>query len=416
MRKQLIIQLARFGDLLQTKRLVLTLMAEGETHICLDRSMSELASIIYPGVIVHPLAVHGKLTPEALAGNQRIFERLAEEKFDDIYNLNYSGFSQTMARLFPTESVHGYAMDGAQATRAPWVRLIFRLTRTRRLSPINLVDFWACFAKNPVSPNLVNPSASGGGRGLGIVLAGREARRSLPPPLMARNAETFFDILDGPPVFIFGGADQQPLARRLMRDFSPKMLEKTENLTGKTDLPGLTQALNGLDMLLSPDTGVMHLAAHLGVPVFAFFLSSAWCFETGPYGLGHHVAQANIQCVPCLESARCHKETAPPCLSPFADPLLRGIINARFAPQKILGASPPPPEGLMLLSSALDELGGCWQAVRGEDRQALERTALRALLAEYAGAAACRPAYAEMAGRLYQEADWVLGNFMKELT
>ena len=36
-----------------------------------------------------------------------------------------------------------------------------------------------------------------------------------------------------------------------------------------------------LDVLLTPDTGIMHLAAHLGVPVFAFFLSSAWCHETG---------------------------------------------------------------------------------------------------------------------------------------
>ena len=54
--RYLVIQLARFGDLLQTKRLLRSLQADGEVHLLVDDSLKSLAHIVYPGIEVHGIA------------------------------------------------------------------------------------------------------------------------------------------------------------------------------------------------------------------------------------------------------------------------------------------------------------------------------------------------------------------------
>jgi hypothetical protein len=183
------------------------------------------------------------------------------------------------------------------------------------------------------------------------------------------------------------------------------MLDKVRNLCGKTDLADLIDALTGLDCVLSPDTGAMHLAAHLGVPVQAFFLSSAWCHETGPYGAGHTVWQADTDCLPCLESAPCTLEVR--CLDAFAQHAFLSVFAESLGKGGLCGAQSLPPQ-LMHLESQLDVLGGTWKVRQGDDPHDAERGALRALLGECLGLAPCRGGQAPAAARLYQEKDWML--------
>jgi ADP-heptose:LPS heptosyltransferase len=68
---------------------------------------------------------------------------------------------------------------------------------------------------------------------------------------------------------------------------------------GRTTLHGLIQLLTGCDLLLSNDTGTMHLAAILGVPVVAVFASTEPQL-TGPLGRGHVVIQHRVPCGPCF--------------------------------------------------------------------------------------------------------------------
>ena len=74
-----------------------------------------------------------------------------------------------------------------------------------------------------------------------------------------------------------------------------------ENLIGQTTLAELMTALRRCHVLLTNDTGTMHLAAYLGVPVVAVFGSTApWL--TGPLAPPERVRilRRQVECSPCF--------------------------------------------------------------------------------------------------------------------
>lgn len=417
----LVIQLARFGDLVQTKRLIRTLEARGEVHLCIDPALTGVAALLYPGAQVHPLPVHRQPDADALAMVRATCAALAAISFDAVYNLNHAGFNRALARLFAPEQVRGHSMHGPQPLRPTWIRRAFRWTSLRPLAPVNLVDFWAWLDDAPCDAATVNPLAPpcGASRGgIGVVLAGRESRRSLPPALLARCVQTAFEALGGVPVVLLGSAAESPLARQVLRLLPARMTPQVQDLSGKTSWKDLVDVVSGLGVVLSPDTGTMHLAAHLGVPVQAFFLSSAWCHETGPYGAGHTVWQSVYECAPCLESSPCALNTA--CLRDFEDAaLLRGLARTLRGESLCSGNAEGArhwPASLVCCRSGVDSLGTAWQMLQGHDPHALRRQALRALVAEALHVPL--PVVSQevralmhdetLLGLVYDDADWML--------
>jgi lipopolysaccharide heptosyltransferase II len=72
-----------------------------------------------------------------------------------------------------------------------------------------------------------------------------------------------------------------------------------ENLVGKTTLAELIERLKECRLVLTNDTGAMHLAAHLGVPVIAIFGSTEQRL-TGPLGRHCRVIRHYVSCSPCF--------------------------------------------------------------------------------------------------------------------
>ena len=71
------------------------------------------------------------------------------------------------------------------------------------------------------------------------------------------------------------------------------------DLIGKTTLAELMDQLATCDLVLTNDTGTMHLAAFLGVPTVALFGSTEPAL-TGPLGAGHRVIRHHVPCSPCF--------------------------------------------------------------------------------------------------------------------
>jgi ADP-heptose:LPS heptosyltransferase len=57
--------------------------------------------------------------------------------------------------------------------------------------------------------------------------------------------------------------------------------------------------LRTCDLLLTNDTGTMHLAAFLGVPTVAIF-GSTEPLLTGPLGPNHRIIRQHVSCSPCF--------------------------------------------------------------------------------------------------------------------
>ena len=74
---------------------------------------------------------------------------------------------------------------------------------------------------------------------------------------------------------------------------------KCSNLIGKTSLAELMAALRECSLLLTNDTGTMHLAAFLKVPTVAIFGSTEPTL-TGPLGGGNRIARHHVECSPCF--------------------------------------------------------------------------------------------------------------------
>ena len=403
MAHHLVIQLARFGDTIQTKRLLLSLAATpGDTvHLAVDPSLAPFARQIYPFAVVHEVVAHATNAGavEVFSRNKETFAALAAIPFASVYNLNFSGMAMALAGIFDHDTVRGYSLRNGQPFRSRWLRMGFRWMGNRRIAPLNLVDFWAYLHPDPVAPSTVNPEAKAGGGGkIAVVAAGREARRSLPPEVLAPLVETVFFTRGGPDIVILGSNAERAFAHKLSRLFRPAVLQKVDNACGRTSLSDLPDILAGCDLVLTPDTGIMHLAAHLGIPVRAFFLSSAWCFETGPYGNGHTVFQATRSCAPCVETRPCPYGTA--CLAPFAAPELQRAMAGKTADAL--------PEGLMELRTVCDAFGCDYQPQTGCLTELSGRSGLRQLLAEYCGKGAAREIAAWPAETVFHETDWML--------
>jgi heptosyltransferase-2 len=78
-----------------------------------------------------------------------------------------------------------------------------------------------------------------------------------------------------------------------------KLGDKCVNRIGQTTLDELISELRECRALLTNDTGTMHLAALLGVPVVAIF-GSTEPHLTGPLGDSHVVVRHHVECSPCF--------------------------------------------------------------------------------------------------------------------
>jgi heptosyltransferase II len=94
---------------------------------------------------------------------------------------------------------------------------------------------------------------------------------------------------------IFGTAKERELAEAVATQIG----STATNLAGKTSLAELIRELQRCQILLTNDTGTMHLAAHLGVPTVAIFGSTEPAL-TGPMGEGHLVIRHQVECSPCF--------------------------------------------------------------------------------------------------------------------
>jgi len=113
-------------------------------------------------------------------------------------------------------------------------------------------------------------------------------------------------------VWLFGSEKDHGIGEEIARSSEGA----AANLCGRTDLAGAIDLLSLAEVVVSNDSGLMHVAAGLGRPVVALYGSSS-PEHTPPLSAGARVVRTGIECSPCyarecpLGHFKCMNELAP---------------------------------------------------------------------------------------------------------
>jgi len=98
------------------------------------------------------------------------------------------------------------------------------------------------------------------------------------------------------PVLMVGGPGEKDWNAEIERLAGP---EHCLNLTGRTSMPELMDAIRPLKVFVSNDSGPMHIAAAMGVPAVGIFGPTTRELGFFPYGAGNRVVETRLDCRPC---------------------------------------------------------------------------------------------------------------------
>lgn len=104
-------------------------------------------------------------------------------------------------------------------------------------------------------------------------------------------------LLEDPLAYVvyFGDPAGAPLVNSICEDLPSRVI----NLAGKTTIRELMALMNCCSVILTNDSGPMHMAAALNLPLVALFGSTS-DIKTGPYGIGK-VIHKHVECSPCYK-------------------------------------------------------------------------------------------------------------------
>jgi len=147
-------------------------------------------------------------------------------------------------------------------------------------------------------------------RAVGVFVGASEPGKRPGPEFYAKLVDELF-ARDLQPVLL-GGPDDLPVAEAARALCTHKPL----NLTGKLSIKELAALGQTLSLLITPDTGPMHLAAWTGLRTLNLSVGNVSPWETGPYQPGHVVLRSQASCAHgCWQCTRaqalCRKALTP---------------------------------------------------------------------------------------------------------
>jgi ADP-heptose:LPS heptosyltransferase len=342
MRDILILQTARLGDLAQTAPMLRGLRRRHPgARLILAAQAGPAGLLEGQGLCDRIVPVpYDELGTLADPARQEAFPEVGSfaaepafrAEYDLLVNLSNDPGSAVLCRRIAARSklgrIHSY--EGELRLLGPWAKYLYAMVSHRRENLFNLVDIHTGMAGLPLRAEAVplpvpaarraearallaeaglgpgRKAADGGGRRALVALqAGASA---LHRAWSIGNYAALGAGLAGDPgadLVLLGDAGERERCAELARRIGAEGGARAANLAGRTTLPQLHALLGECDLLVSNDTGSIHVAAAAGTATLGLYFSTAYYAETAPYGAGHAVLQAELPCAPCDASNIC---------------------------------------------------------------------------------------------------------------
>lgn len=332
----LILQSGRLGDLIMTFPLLLDLQRRNPGRpvwiVCAEQFFRPLIPFAPDAVFFSP-----EHLPELARRSYALMINLGS----DDRAMNFAGICASAERLGPYSDGTWRRISGF------WHLYRSSLTHNNRHNSFHWSDLYRMdIFHGPrwaIGSQRVAPKTFGGR--IGLVLGASECAKRPEAAFWARLARRLA-VLGMRPVFLGGLADLElgcEVGRR-------SGLEKA-NFCGRLNLSETAALMRGLDLIVSPDTGPMHLADWLGVPVLNISLGPVNSRETGPLAPGQWVLRSKMSCEGCWScqhgQLKCHAHFSPQQIASLALRIAENPQNPSVRQET----------GLELLRSGRDQRG-----------------------------------------------------------
>ena len=314
---------------------------EPEIHVLTEAHLADLTGAIVGIDKVIPIERHSWLAaldnPEkswVTRSNEvtPIAKILASEQYNRVINLTHTPESGYLATLTSADEISGVAGSrlGIQYTNK-WERYFQTIINRRDLNAINLTDIHIGIAGIPHLRNcgslsinrelhrrlkqLIMPDRNQQPNIIALQLGSHSPLRQWSLDHFLTTAKLISQGINTRFVLV-GSRDESLLAD----EFTARSDLDVVNLVGKTSLVDLAAAISCCDLLITGDTGTLHLAAVLSIPTVSIFLGMARADDTAPYGAGHVIFEPVRSCYPCPEHSlcdhlSCHADVTPEAVS-----------------------------------------------------------------------------------------------------
>jgi len=117
-----------------------------------------------------------------------------------------------------------------------------------------------------------------------------------PPERFSEVAKNLIDAHPKNVVIFFGDGSHKELTNSICQGLGKRVI----NLAGQTSIRELLALIKTCDAFLTNDSGPMHIADSLDVPLVALFGSTS-PIATGPYRQSQNIIQKKVPCSPCFK-------------------------------------------------------------------------------------------------------------------
>jgi ADP-heptose:LPS heptosyltransferase len=384
--KVLLVNITRLGDMLQATPTIAGIKQENPNcHITVlvEKQFEDVCHVIpnIDRVVSLDLAYVCRSIDREKDGIIDAFEYLSEfvdklraENFDYCLNMSSSAYTALLLKLVGIENNGGWTSDeeGNRVIESEWARLFATSVfhQNRQYNSLNLVDVFRCSADVDLHPKkllikveessvehckslLQEASFTNTGPLIAVQAGASQGKRQWAP---ARFIEMISLLVNkyNARVVLTGSSKERSIIDPIVAGCaSPNVI----SVAGRTSVPQLSAMLQLSDVLVTGDTGPMHMAVAVGTPVVSMFLASAYGFETGPYSEGNIVIQPVIGCGPCNPNKPCSR---PDCHDTISPELVAELAIQRTAGE-VLSVDPKlaDPRSVTVYRSAFDNFGFC---------------------------------------------------------
>lgn len=338
-RHVLILNMTRMGDLVQMGTMLARLQEEWSgvaIDLVVDRRFAPVASLLtgLRDIVTydfHALIDDSRAAVKSVAAlyhDVSTWARpLAARKYDRVINLTFNRPSALLASYIGAPDMRGArsAWDGQSVIDNHWMAYFTDMHHFRAMNRFNLVDVYALGGSGvgtfaPLSVTVTAPAREWARQYLAAapdapkewiaVQAGAsDGMKAWRPEYFGRTLAQVSTQWEGGIILIGTPAEQDAIAQvmRVYREAGGR--RPLLNAAGKTRLEQLVGLLAECRLLLTNDTGPMHLAVGVHIPVIDLSVGHVDFRETGPYGPGHWVVQPALDCAPCGFDQVCSHQT-----------------------------------------------------------------------------------------------------------